>query len=175
MHSVTKRARRTSKWSERRRRNAHLVASILYGVIAVMVAEIAVDPGELTYAEAALGSIIVGAVMSLTRFVVETVDRETEIGKRASLSDQGALLLQSLLVFVFPTLVALLIMASAMLGIAWKPLLQSVLYLGVAFVFLLGAGSSYVLDDKLGYALARGLSWTVLSLVLVIVKRFLLH
>jgi hypothetical protein len=163
-------AHATPEWSEQRRHAANLVACVLYGVIAIMTVELAIDPGRFRYLEGAAAALVVGAVIAMTRFVVEVVKKETETGTHLPLVKMASLFWESWLVLAFPALVAAIIVVSGALGMRVPALLDSVFYLGIAAVFLLGLGSSYVLDGRLGHALRRGLSWTVLSLILSAIK-----
>ncbi len=158
-------------WSQRRAARANLVASVLYGVIAIMTAELAVEPGEVSYDEAALGALLIGLAMMLTRFFVDLVKKETELHAHIGLGGAGALLCISLPVLGFPTLVAAMLLFAPRLGLDWGALIDLVLYLSIATVFPLGFGSSYVLDGKPGPALLRGIFWTLLSLVLFAAKK----
>jgi hypothetical protein len=157
-------------WSKQRQAAARRVAAILYGVVAVMTAEITVQPGELGHAQAALGALLVGLAMMVTRVFVEVVKKETEMGARLPISKAGAILNDSLLVMVFPGATALLIIIAARTTAQWQILLDLVLYLGMTTVAIVGFSSSYMLDRQIRPALARGSAWLLLSLVLVAAK-----
>jgi hypothetical protein len=157
-------------WSKRRQARAQHVAAILYGVIAVMTAELAVEPGEFGYAEAALGVLLVGLAMAVTRIFVEVVKKETELGAHLPIRKAGTIIVESLLVLVFPAVTAVLIVIAALTTVQWARLLNLVLYLGIAAVFTAGFLSSYVLDRKIRPALLRGLTWLVLSVILAVAK-----
>ena len=47
--------RSSKNWSQQRRIAAQHVASVLYGVIAIMTADLAAQPGKFGYTEAGLG------------------------------------------------------------------------------------------------------------------------
>jgi hypothetical protein len=51
----------TPPWSDERAARANLVAAVLYGVIAIMTAELAVDPEKISQDEAALGAALSGS------------------------------------------------------------------------------------------------------------------
>jgi VIT1/CCC1 family predicted Fe2+/Mn2+ transporter len=154
-------------WSEQRRLLAQQVASGLYGVVAILTAEFAVQPGELDYAEAVIGALLVGVGMTATRIFVRVVEKETEIGAHLDLAGAIATIRESLLVMAFPVLVAVIILIAGLFSPPPGVLLYAVLYLSLAAVFIVGFVSSYVLDRKLGIALTRGAGWLVLSLVLL--------
>src|SRR5262249_2474670 len=86
---------------------AQRIAAALYGVIAIMTAELAVEPGQLSYLEAVLGALLVGLAMMTTRVFVEVVKKETEIGERLPIYKAGMILRDSALVMLFPTITAL--------------------------------------------------------------------
>jgi hypothetical protein len=157
-------------WSKPRKKLANDVASVLYGVIAIMSAELAYQPGSASALVTATGAMLVGLAMALTRMFVELVKRETELGSHIGLGEAEALLRSSLLVLLFPSVVAILVLILPLLGVQRGALADAVPYIGVASVSGLGFGSSFVLDRKPGPALARGLSWTFLSLVLFAAK-----
>ncbi len=163
----------TPAWSERRREIANRVAAALYGVVAILTAELAIEPGEVSFVEAAVGVLLVGLVMVLTRFFVDLVKKETELGSHIDLRNAGALLRASYYALAFPVLTAAVILIAAALGLRWRALIDLVAYLSIGAVFLLGFGSSYVLDDKPVPALLRAVTWTALGLVLFVAKKFL--
>lgn len=158
-------------WSQRRAARANLVASVLYGVIAIMTAELAVEPDKISHHEAAVGALLIGLAMMLTRFFVDLVKKETELHAHIGWRGAGTLLRACLPVLAFPMLVAAMLLFAPRLGLNWGALIDLVLYLSIAAVFLLGFGSSYVLDGKTGPALGRGFFWTLLSLVLFAAKK----
>jgi hypothetical protein len=158
-------------WSERRGDNANLVASVLYGIVAMMTAELAIEPGEFSYDEAALGALLIGLAMMVTRFFVDLVKKETELHAHLGWRKAGALLRMCVPVLAFPALTAAMLFFAPRLGLEWGALIDLVLYLSVAAVFLLGFFSSYLLDGKARPALVRATVWTVLSLALFAAKK----
>jgi hypothetical protein len=165
-------AKPSENWSERRRIMAPRIASVLYGVIAVISVDLAVSPNErLDYMDAASYILLLGLAMTLTRAFVETVTREAEIGAHLSIKDFGALVRDSLLVMAFPVVTAMLIIGAALATARWTVLLDIVLYFGIAAVFVTGFLSSYVLDRDIRLGLTRGGAWAVLTLALVAVKK----
>lgn len=161
----------TPDWSNQRKKAANGVASVLYGVIAIMTAELAYQPGSAAPATLAAGVLLVGLAMAMTRMFVELVKTETERGAHIGLSEALTLLRSSILVLVFPGAVAGLVLVAQALGLPRGALADAVPYIGVATVTALGFGSSYVLDRKPWPAVQRGISWTVLSLVLFAAKQ----
>ena len=160
----------TDNWSVQRRIAAQRVAAILYGVISIMTAELSVQGGEFGYAEVALGALLVGFAMTVTRIFIELVKKETEIGAHLSIGKSGAIVRDSVLVMLFPAMTALLVVVAALITAKWSILLDVLLYLSMATVFVVGFLSSYVLDREIRPALLRGVIWLLLSLVLVVAK-----
>ena len=158
-------------WSKQGQVMAQRVSAILYGVIAIMTVELSVRGGEFGHLETALGALLVGLAMTVTRIFVEVVKKETEIGAHLPLAKAGAIVMDSLLVMLFPAATALLILIAALTTESWATLIDSVLYLGIATVFATGFLSSYVLDRAMRPALTRALLWLVLSLVLLAAKK----
>jgi len=163
-------AQSTQIWSKQRQAAAQRVAAVLYGVIAIMTAELSVQAGELGYAEAVLGALLVGVAMTVARIFVDVVEKETEIGAHLPIRKAGAIIVNSLLVMLFPVATALLIVVAALTTARWTILLDVVLYLGMATVFATGFLSSYVLDRQIRPALSRGVAWLLLSVLLVVAK-----
>jgi hypothetical protein len=67
----------------------------------------------------------------------------------------------------FPVLVAAMLLFAPWFGLTWRALID----LSIAAAFLLGFGSSFLLDGKPVPALGRGIFWTLLSLVLFAAKK----
>ena len=160
----------TADWSDQRKKVANRTASILYGVIAIMSAELAFQPGSLSASAVAAGSLLVGLAMVLARIFVELVKIETHRGSHIRLGEGMYLLRTEIYVMLFPSVVAALALLGSAAGFAPGTFAGLVPYLGVASVTLLGFCSYYVLDRQFGPAVVRGLSWTALSLVLFAAK-----
>lgn len=157
----------TPNWSKRRQATAQRVSAILYGVVAIMTADLSVQPGRFSYAEAAVGALLVGFAMFATRVFVEVIKKETEIGAHLPIHKAGAIIADALLVMLFPIVTALLIVEAALVTARWTVLIDVVLYLGMVMVFAVGFLSSYILDRAVRPALLRGLGWLALSAILV--------
>ena len=82
----------TPDWSESRRKFAYGVASVLYGVIAIMSAELAYEPGIASRYAVAAGALLVGFAMSMTHLFVELVNIETRRGAHVGLHEAWELL-----------------------------------------------------------------------------------
>ena len=163
-------AQSTESWSTQRQTGAQRIAAILYGVIAIMTAELSVQPGEYPYWEAALGALLAGIAMTVARLFIEVVKKETEIGAHLPIHKAGSIMRDSILVMVFPVATALMIVFAALTTARWTVLLDVILYLGMAGVFATGFVSSYILDGAIKPAISRGISWLLLSLLLVAAK-----
>jgi hypothetical protein len=161
----------SDNWSKQRQAAAQRVSAILYGVVAVMTAELPVRAGEYSHFETALGAIVVGFAMAVTRTFVEVVKKETELGAHLPLLNAGAIVADSLLVMLFPIVTGLLIVIAALTTESWATLLDSVLYVGSVTVFATGFVSSYILDRAPRPALTRGLLWLVLCLAMIAAKK----
>ena len=147
------------------------IASVLYGIIAIMTVDLAAQPERLRYAEGVSGVLLVGLAMTITRIFVRVVTREAEIGAHLPISEFGATVRDSLLVMLFPVLTALFILVAALATARWTLLLDLILYFGMAAVFVIGFSSSYILDRDIRPALSRGAVWLVFTLVLVAAKK----
>lgn len=158
-------------WSESRKKFANGVASVLYGVIAIMSADLAYEPGIASRYAVAAGVLLVGLAMSMTHMFVELVNSETRRGAHVGLHEARELLRSSLLVMTFPGLVAALVLVAQLLGLQQGALAKLLPYLSVATVMALGFGSSFVLDRRTIPALTRAAAWTLLSLVLFAAKQ----
>lgn len=146
------------------------IASVLYGVIAIMTVDLAVQPGRLRYSEAVLGVLLIGLAMAMTRLFVRVVTKEAEIGAHLPIKESATLICESMLVMLFPSIAALLILLAAWTTTRWPLLLDVILYFGVVAVFVIGFSSSYVLDRNIRQGLARGAVWVLMALALVALK-----
>lgn len=160
----------SENWSQKRRIAAQHVASILYGVIAIMTADLAAQPSKLGYTEAGLGVLLTGLAMTITRFFVKVVIKETELGAHLSVTESAAVMRDSLWVMLFPVMTVPLIIVSALATAERKALLDDILYVGMATVFAIGFLSSYILDRAFRLALRRGFAWLLLSVIIVAAK-----
>jgi hypothetical protein len=159
-------AESSANWSEQRRVMAPRIASVLYGVVAIMTVDLVVEPDRLKYAESTWGVLLIGLAMTITRIFVRVVTREAEIGAHLSMNEYGAIARDSMLVMLFPVVTALLIATTR-----WVFLLEIILYLSAAAVFLIGFLSRCILDRDIRLALLRGAVWVFMTLVLVAVKK----
>jgi hypothetical protein len=159
-------------WSQQRRIAAQHVASVLYGVIAIMTADLAAQPGKFGYSEAGLGVILIGFAMTITRLLVKVVIKETELSAHLSIAEFAAVMRDSLWVMLFPVVTVVLIIVGALVTAEWKALLDDILYVGMATVFVIGFLSSYILDRQFRPALRRAFVWLLLTVIIVAAKSF---
>jgi hypothetical protein len=124
-------AKSTEIWSGHRRIMAQRVAAILYGVIAIMSADLVLQPDKFRYAEGAAGAVLIGCVMTLTRIFVRVVTKEAEIGAHLPIAEAGAIVRDSILVMLFPAITALVIAVASLTATQSTVLLDIILYLGI--------------------------------------------
>jgi len=154
----------------RRRAFGHEVASVLYGVIALMSADLVYKPGMITRYAAAGGALLVGFAMALTHAFVQMVESETGRGSQVGMPETMELVRSSLFVMAFPTAIAILGVFSEFLNLQIGLLDELLPFISVATVMAVGFGSSYVLNQQWRPAMKRGVSWTLLSLILLVAK-----
>jgi hypothetical protein len=148
------------------------IASVLYGVVAVMTVDLAVQPDRLSYSAAVLGVLLVGLAMAMTRLFVRVITKEAEMGAHLPIGVSATLFGESMLVMLFPSMTAALILLAAWMSTRWPVLLDIIMYFGAVAVFAIGFSSSYVLDRNIRLGLARGAVWVLMALALVAVKKF---
>lgn len=158
-------------WSAFRGRIANGTASVLYGVIGIMTADLDYDPGAVPEYAAAGGALLVGLAMALTHAFVELVKSETQRGRHIRLGEVWELSKGSALVMIFPAIVAVAILVSQLMGFGSHWLAQILPYVSVITVVVLGFVASYALDKRLGLACVQALSWTLVSLLVLGAKR----
>ncbi len=71
---------------------------------------------------------------------------------------------------LFPVITVALIIVGALATAGWKALLDDVLYVGMASVFVIGFLSSYMLNREFRPALRRAFAWLLLSVIIVTAK-----
>ena len=82
-----------------------------------MTADLAYEPGSVPKYAVAAGALLVGLAMALTHAFVELVKSETQRGAHVRLSEALELSQSSLLVMIFPAVIAGLILASQLIGL----------------------------------------------------------
>jgi hypothetical protein len=137
-----------------------------------MTIDLAVQPDRLRHSEAVLGVLLIGLAMAITRLFVRVVTKEAELGAHLPMKEIAHLIRDSMLVMLFPSSTALLILLAAWTTTRWAILLDIILYFGVAAVFVIGFSSSCVLDREFRVGFSRGAGWVLMALVLVAVKKF---
>jgi hypothetical protein len=145
-----------SNWTSRRKVFGHEVASVLYGVIALMSADLVYRPGMMTRYAAAGGAILVGLAMALTHAFVQMVESETGRGSQVSVPETIELVRSSLFVMAFPAAVAILVVIGQFLDLEIGVLDECLPFISVATVLAVGFGSSYALNREWGPAIKRG-------------------
>src|SRR5262245_50623618 len=129
----------TEDWSEKRRLMAPRVAAVLYGVIAIATADLILQPGNVTYAEAAVGALLIGFAMTVTHVFVKVVTKEAEFGAHLPIAKVGTIIQDSLFVMAFPVITVLVVAAASQSSMMQsRLLLDAILYLGIVAVFTIG-------------------------------------
>ncbi len=159
-----------SKLIARPKAFGHEVASVLYGVIALMSADLVYRPGMITRYAAAGGAILVGLAMALTHAFVQMVESETGRGSHVSGPETIELVRSLLFVMAFPPAIAILVMISQFFDLPIGVLDDLLPYISAATVLAVGIGSSYAVNRQWSPAFKRGVSWMLLSLVLLLAK-----
>jgi hypothetical protein len=146
------------------------LAMLLNGVIAILAALIAVQPGEISTSDGVIGGLLVGAVAMLTRFFIEVTKRETEFGRKADWALRVSIVRDSLPILIFPAVAALSLLGMALAGIG-QSLAYKIIY-GLGLLTLAGAGfmSRYVADAHIVNACIRGAMWVLLGLIVIALR-----
>ncbi len=161
----------TKVWSQKRKDAAVGVAATLYGVVMILAATLAVQPGELTMTSGILGALGVGVAILATRCFTEVVKAETESGSDVEPGGVARILRAQAPVMVFPLIIAALIPTALAFDVAEEKVIDLVFYLGAASVLLIGFASSYLIDGRLGFALRRAGYWLVFSAIPLVAKK----
>lgn len=151
---------------------ALLIAGTLYGVIAVLTALIAVQPGEVTTWDAMVGGLVLAAITVMSKFFIELSKKETELGARIDLSARRELWRESFPTAVFPLAAVVVLGATHPLGIGQAAAYNFIYYLGLATLFVAGFLSRYTADAKPTEAVSRGAVWLFLGLLILAGKKF---
>lgn len=157
--------------SAQRKRMADDIAAILYGVMAITSAALAVQPGELSVTGAVAGALLVGLVAMMTRLLIDQAKKRAELGRRLRWSELASILEVSAMALVYPALTALVALLGPFDGWSWAARINSVFYFGIATVFTAAFVSSYLVDAEFWVAGREGLSWAALVIMLTIVKK----
>ena len=151
---------------------ALLIAGTLYGVIAVLTALIAVQPGEVTTWDAIVGGLVLAGITVMSKFFIELTKKETELGVRIDTAARRELWRESFPTAVFPLASVVVLGASHPLGIGQAAAYNFIYYLGLATLFVAGFLSRYTADAKPSDAFARGMVWLFLGLLILAGKKF---
>ena len=151
---------------------ALLIAGTLYGVIAVLTALVAVQPGEVTTRDAIVGGFVLAGITIVSKFFIELSKRETELGARLNQTARRELWRESFPTAVFPLASVVVLGASYPLGIGQAAAYNFIYYLGLAALFVAGFLSRYTADAKTSEAFSRGAVWLFLGLLILAGKKF---
>lgn len=151
---------------------ALLIAGTLYGVIAVLTALIAVQPGEVATRDAMVGGLVLGAITVMSKFFIELSKKETELGARLNQPARHELWRESFPTAVFPLAAVVVLGTTHPFGIGQAAAYNFIYYLGLATLFVAGFLSRYTADAKPSEALSRGAVWLFLGLLILAGKKF---
>ncbi len=151
---------------------ALLIAGTLYGVIAVLTALIAVQPGEVTTWDAIVGGLVLAGITIVSKFFIELSKKETELGARLNQPARRELWRESFPTAAFPLASVIVLGASHPLGIGQAAAYNFIYYLGLATLFVAGFLSRYTADAKPSEAVSRGAVWLFLGLLILAGKKF---
>jgi hypothetical protein len=151
---------------------ALLIAGTLYGVIAVLTALIAVQPGEVTTWDAIVGGLVLAGITVMSKFFIELSKKETELGARLNQPARRELWREALPACAFPLASVVVLGLAHALGIGQAAAYNLVYYLGLATLFAAGFLSRYTADAKPSDAFSRGLVWLFLGLLILAGKKF---
>jgi len=167
----------TSRVSKARFRLRHdralLIAGTLYGVIAVLTALIAVQPGEVTTWDAIVGGLVLAGITVVSKFFIELSKKETELGARLNQPARRELWRESLPTSVFPLAAVVVLGLAHALEIGQAAAYNFIYYLGLATLFVAGFLSRYTADAKPSEAFSRGAVWLFLGLLILAGKKFI--
>jgi hypothetical protein len=146
------------------------LAMLLQGVIAILSALIAVQPGEISTADGVIGGVLVGGVTMLARYFIDVTKKETEFGRKTDLAMRLGIVRDSLPILLFPAVAALALLGMALAGIG-QSLAYKIIY-GLGLLTLAAAGfmSRYAADANVVHALIRAAMWVVLGLIVIALR-----
>ena len=151
---------------------ALLIAGTLYGVIAVLTALIAVQPGEVTTWDAIVGGLVLAAITVTSKFFIELSKKETELGVRIDASARRELWRESFPTAAFPFVAIVVLAVTHAIGIGQAAAYNFIYYLGLMTLFVAGFLSRYTADAKPSEAFSRGAVWLFLGLLILAGKKF---
>lgn len=151
---------------------ALLIAGTLYGVIAVLTALIAVQPGEVTTRDAIVGGLVLAGITIVSKFFIELSKKETELGLRLNRPARRELWRESFPTAVFPLTAVVVLAVTHAIGIGQAAAYNFIYYLGLATLFVAGFLSRYTADAKPSEAVSRGAVWLFLGLLILAGKKF---
>src|SRR3990167_8934079 len=110
---------------------ALLIAGTLYGVIAVLTALIAVQPGEVTTRDAIVGGLVLAGITVVSKFFIELSKKETELGARLNQPARREIWRESLPTVAFPLAAVVMLGLAHALEIGQAAAYNFIYYLGL--------------------------------------------
>lgn len=139
---------------------------MLTGAVATMSAALALQPGSISYDEAAVGALVVGLTAISSATFNDIVKTEAERGHSLRLADVAKIVDNSAPIMIFPVATAIGVYFAGKFGVAWPSIINWIMASSVGLVFVLGFFSRYAVDGDIGRALKRAAAWTTLGGVL---------
>jgi len=145
-------------------------ASILYGVVAILMVLLPVTADEFTIRNVVWGGAAIGIATMMTYFLKEVIHREADREETLGFSGYLGELAHSLPVLVFPIAAVTIGVVGLAAGVPADPLIDGLFYFGLALVGAAAFMSSYLVHQNLPVASVRALVWAAVCLILLLIK-----
>lgn len=155
-------------WSQSRKTTANRLASIIYGSIATMTADLGIKATDYTGMSLSGGLAAVTAAAIFTKFFLEIVKRETETGHHLPAGESWATFIEALYVAPLPFVGILIFALSPKIAVPLAHWAVSTIAFGTLGVS--GFLSSYLLDSSIRIGLTRAVLWFGLGAMLLALK-----
>lgn len=150
---------------------ANRITAILNGVIVIMTAELSLRSTSLKGAELVAGALLVGAIMTVTKLFIDSVHLEIESQSKITTKKFIGVFLNSIFVMVFPLIASVIIVISDLLPLPIDFTLDEIMYAGAVSVIFIAFISGYLFDRDVLKALRRSFMWTVVCVLIVLVRK----
>lgn len=157
--------------SYQRQHIAVSTASLLYGVVSILVVLLPVTADEFTIRNVVSGGAVVGVAAMMTYFFKEVVHREADREETLGFSDYLRELTHSLPVLIFPVAAIAIGVVGLVAGLSAGPLIDGLFYFGLAIVCGAAFISSYLVHEKLFSASLRASVWVSVCVFLLVIKK----
>ena len=145
-------------------------ASLLYGVIAILVVLLPTDADEFTFRNVAWGGAVVGLAAMMTYFLKEIVHREADTEETLDLSGYLREFARSLPVLIYPVVAIVIGIIGLATGFSATSLIAGLFYFGLVLVCAAAFMSSYLVRRKFFAASLRALVWVSICVLLLLIK-----